>query len=201
MPPPFQGGGIKKLWKACQPRASPARSMSAVRRGSLIVERRDGHLNQSDLPAYVRRKSKIMSLYHKCPKCGVFGVPGEHKCDQERTSNTQSSTQSKTQSSSSASASSSSDIDWTELFSYLLLWLCIVLVVYSMLWGREGLWGEEGYFAEKEKERAAEYEERCGGCPPERPIYYGNESRTLIIDKQNRYEAEIRSCESRGCRM
>jgi hypothetical protein len=87
------------------------------------------------------------------------------------------------------------------LFSYLLLWLCIVLVVYSMLWGREGLWGEEGYFAEKEKERAAEYEERCGGCPPERPIYYGNESRTLIIDKQNRYEAEIRSCESRGCRM
>jgi hypothetical protein len=111
MPPPFQGGGIKKLWKACQPRASPARSMSAVRRGSLIVERRDGHLNQSDLPAYVRRKSKIMSLYHKCPKCGVFGVPGEHKCDQERTSNTQSSTQSQTQSSSSASASTSSDGD------------------------------------------------------------------------------------------
>ncbi len=64
-----------------------------------------------------------------------------------------------------------------------------------------GLLALPGFLAKKEEERAAEYEERCRGCPPERPHYYGNETSYDIMNKENRYGEEIRRCESNGCRM
>ncbi len=100
--------------------------------------------------------------------------------------------------------------------SFLLLVGTVVWLVYAMLWGPLGLWGEEGYFAkqekerawdlaekeEKEKERAELYRIRCSDCPPDPPVFYKYlDNSHDIMNKQNRYEAEIRRCISDGCRM